>query len=408
MTEMTVERALAGGDLSGLTDDQRAQLVQDLCRHLGFNPLTTPFGFFRDDTTGVLKTVIRKSGIEQLRQLRGLCITDMHVMLLADVVVYILHGNGTLPDTHGVVRKEVASGTMSLEGLHGAEKAKAFLLAETKAKSRLTLALAGIGIGEEPDVIATLARQAAEPVRAAEPQVNQAPAIVIQDSRSFATTPYPPPGPSTAEVMAAGVTIQAIIDRGHHFPEPEPEKMAAEMDKPTPSPQNEAVAKALPKPVVDEGGFGNMFGDDPVPTPEEPRDDRPNFGNVPYQPLPGFTPIAPLVVGTPVQMPDGEILPVLASGPSPFEEFLPPPVVDSDPKPTPVEFKAFTARCTKLVRDVLPKAGKEAPGLLLPFLKKTFGTNEIQTATVKLWESTLTRIETASTPADRLAILKGR
>jgi hypothetical protein len=78
-----------------------------------------------------------------------------------------------------------------------------------------------------------------------------------------------------------------------------------------------------------------------------------------------------------------------------------------EPKLTPIEFKAFTARCTKLVRDVLPKVSKEASGLLLPFLKRRFGTNDIQAASASLWESTLTAIETLPN-ADKLALLKGK
>jgi hypothetical protein len=388
MNDMTAEKALAGGDLSGLTEDQRAALVIELCKHLGIKAITSPFGFFRDDVTNVLKVVIRKAGIEQLRETRGISVTDMHVQLLGDVIVYIVHGEAP-QRVAGQPRKEVASGTMSLEGLIGPEKAKAFLLAETKAKHRLTLALAGIGIGEEPDAIASLAKQyAAEPTKAPEPQVNNAPAIESKDTRPYHGA-FPDLTPEQAE---AGKTLDVILARGHSFPEPEPEKMAAEMDKSTPIPPNEAVAKPLPKPapVEESGGFESMFGGDTPVLPiadisesirsltPEPRDHR----------------LAPLKIEEVDNVPCDVAEPATATS-------------TGEPKLTPIEFKAFTARCTKLVRDVLPKVNKEAPSLLLPFLRRRFGTNDIQAASATLWESTLSHIESAPN-ADKLAILKGK
>ena len=384
MSKISLERALAGCDLSKLDECQRTELVVALCKHTGLDINTSPFGFFRDEVTGSVKAVIRKPGIEQLRRNHDVSVTNMAILLLGDVIVFTAHGETK-------VRKEVSSGTMSLDGLVGAEKAKAFLLAETKAKHRLTLALVGLGIQEEPDVVATLAtKYAAEPRPAPEPQVNHAEAIEISDVRHHG--PFPPPTPEQTE---AGKALQAILDRGHSFPEPQPEKMAAEMDKSTPTPQNEAVVKPLPKsePFVQEGGFDAMFC-------EEPRDDRPTISEVPPVPVQTKERVPEQVAhnGDLRHSPPAQII----------EEFPIPPVVDGDPKPTPVEFKAFTARCTKLVRDVLPKAGKEAAGLLLPYLKKMFGTPDIQLATVKAWESTLSRIENAGKPADMLAILKGR
>lgn len=391
MIEISLERALAGGDLSRLDEAQRTELVVALCKHTGLDINTSPFGFYRDEITGIIKVVIRKPGIEQLRHLHNVSVTNMVIQFVSDVIVFTAHGETNL-------RKEVSSGTMSLDGLVGPERAKAFLLAETKAKHRLTLALVGLGIQEEPDVVAALAtKYAAEPKPAPEPQVNHAPAIEHKDERYHISFP-PPPGPSTEEVLAAGKTMQSIIDRGHSFPEPQPEKMAAEMDKSDPTPQAEAVAKPLPKPEpVQECGFESMFGGEPMVMPvEEPRDDRPMSANADI-------PENSRTLTSDVKEIHGQdfVQP-------PVEEFTPAPVPDGDPKPTPVEFKAFTARCTKLVRDVLPKAGKEASGLLLPFLKKTFGTPDIQNATVKMWEATLSKIETAGSPQAAAAILKAR
>jgi hypothetical protein len=63
-------------------------------------------------------------------------------------------------------------------------------------------------------------------------------------------------------------------------------------------------------------------------------------------------------------------------------------------------------RCTKLVRDVLPKAGKEAPGSLLPFLQKVLGVQDLQQANVLAFEEVLGRLESAGTAAAAYSIIK--
>jgi hypothetical protein len=82
-----------------------------------------------------------------------------------------------------------------------------------------------------------------------------------------------------------------------------------------------------------------------------------------------------------------------------------PSVDDQNGKASTVQFRAFTARCTNLVRHVLPGAGKDAPALLLPYLKRTFGVEELQDATTEQWERTLAELENAGGPEAVLAIL---
>src|SRR6266481_133690 len=75
-------------------------------------------------------------------------------------------------------------------------------------------------------------------------------------------------------------------------------------------------------------------------------------------------------------------------------------------KPTRLQFQAFTARCTKLCRDVLPKAGKEASAALLPFLRRAFGVQDLSRASVLQWEEVLARLEGAPNADAAYQIMK--
>lgn len=373
MSDMTVERALTGGDLSSLTEGQRTELAIQICTALGLNIATSPLAFFRDDATGVVKVGLRKSGTNQLRQQRGISVTGMNIVLLDGIVVFTASGH----DSAG--RQEVSSGTMFVgsntervaggEERCGEERARRFLLAETKAKSRLTLDLAGLGLSEEPDVRPSVAT---EPTVVTQPAVNQERATETVDQRHHGLSPA-----LTQEQKDAGAALQTLLDKGGSVPETQPEKIDAELAKQI-TPITEAPVQKAPAQFIEAGGFNF---DEPAPVDEEQQKVAEILG-------------VPLEQVHKLEVVPTETIIVQADA--------------RDPKPTNVEFKGFTARCTKLVRDVLPKAGKDVPSLLLPFLKKTFGVPEIQNATVKQWEETLTKLETAGSPQATAAILKGR
>ncbi len=77
-------------------------------------------------------------------------------------------------------------------------------------------------------------------------------------------------------------------------------------------------------------------------------------------------------------------------------------------QPTRVQFQGYTTRCNKLVREVLSKTGPGSGGLLLPYFRKIFGVKDIspETTSVPLWESTLAKLENASSPEALVEILK--
>jgi hypothetical protein len=77
-------------------------------------------------------------------------------------------------------------------------------------------------------------------------------------------------------------------------------------------------------------------------------------------------------------------------------------------RPTRVQFQGYTARCAKLSREALSKAGQGTPGLLMSYMRKIFGVDFIspETTSISLWESTLANLENASSPEALVEILK--
>ena len=68
-----MELALLGGDLSKLSEKDRAAYYSKVCESVGLNPLTCPFEYIKLD--GKLKLYAKKDCADQLRNLRGVSIS---------------------------------------------------------------------------------------------------------------------------------------------------------------------------------------------------------------------------------------------------------------------------------------------------------------------------------------------
>src|SRR5687767_5415272 len=89
--EKAIEQALIGGDLSGLSIEQRGALYQQVCASLGLNPLTQPFGYLV--LNGKLRLYALKGATDQLRALRGISIEIVSMTVEADL--FIVHVRAT-------------------------------------------------------------------------------------------------------------------------------------------------------------------------------------------------------------------------------------------------------------------------------------------------------------------------
>jgi len=139
-----LKKVVVEGDLSRLTPQERVSYYARVCDSLGLNPYTQPFGYIV--LNGRLTLYAKREAAEQLRALRGISITKEEHEQRGDLYVVRVYGR----DKTG--REDVATGAVSIAGLKGDALANSVMKAETKAKRRLTLSLAGLGWLDESEV----------------------------------------------------------------------------------------------------------------------------------------------------------------------------------------------------------------------------------------------------------------
>src|SRR5882724_3001401 len=139
-----VEKVVIGGDLSELGAAQRAEYYAAVCRSLGLNPLTKPFEYLT--LNGKLRLYALRDCADQLRRLHGISIYIANRERLSDVYVVTARAK----DRQG--REDESTGAVPLGNLKGDALANALMKAETKAKRRVTLSIAGLGWLDETEL----------------------------------------------------------------------------------------------------------------------------------------------------------------------------------------------------------------------------------------------------------------
>lgn len=143
MDAATVETVLIGGDLSKLTPDQRLSYYQSVTKSIGLNPLTKPFEYIV--LNGKMVLYARRDCTDQLRSLRNISIVITSRETISDV--YVVTARASNPEG----RTDESTGAVSIKGLAGEFLANAMMKAETKAKRRVTLSIAGLGMLDETE-----------------------------------------------------------------------------------------------------------------------------------------------------------------------------------------------------------------------------------------------------------------
>lgn len=138
-----LETVMMGGDLSPLSSEQRMTYYVQVCESMKLNPLTKPFDYLK--LNGKLILYANKNCAEQIRQTRGISLTLPEKKIDSDV--YIVTARA---EAGG--RTDEATGAVSLEHLKGEQRANAIMKAETKAKRRVTLSFAGLGMLDESEI----------------------------------------------------------------------------------------------------------------------------------------------------------------------------------------------------------------------------------------------------------------
>lgn len=139
-----VEKVILHGDLGSLSPAERINYYNQLCDHLGLNPVTQPFKILRLQGKEVLYAT--KDASEQLRKINGVSIDRKESETVGDVYVVTVFGH----DKSG--RTDMATGAVTIGSAKGDQLANALMKAETKAKRRLTLSICGLGVLDETEL----------------------------------------------------------------------------------------------------------------------------------------------------------------------------------------------------------------------------------------------------------------
>jgi hypothetical protein len=140
----TIEQVAVHGDLAKLQPAQRLEYYAHLCESLGLNPLTRPFQYIT--LQNKLTLYATRDCSEQLRSKHRVSIEI--VDRETEAGLYIVTARATLPNG----RTDEAQGIVAVDGLKGQALGDARMKAETKAKRRVTLSIAGLGFLDESEI----------------------------------------------------------------------------------------------------------------------------------------------------------------------------------------------------------------------------------------------------------------
>lgn len=141
--EAAIRRLIIHGDLSKLTTEQQEKYYEMLCDACGLDWRFRPFDYLK--LNGKLVLYANKNCGEQLRQNRKISISLPEKKI--EEGVYIVTARAESGGRH-----DEATGAVSIDMLKGEQRANAIMKAETKAKRRVTLSFAGLGMLDETEV----------------------------------------------------------------------------------------------------------------------------------------------------------------------------------------------------------------------------------------------------------------
>lgn len=142
-----VESVVIQGDLARLQPEERVSYYRSVCESLGLNPLTKPFEYLVLNNR--LTLYARKDATDQLRAGRGISVEISAREFLQDAGLYVVTAKAVGKDG----RTDESVGAVNVKGLQGENLANALMKAETKAKRRVTLSVAGLGWLDETEVV---------------------------------------------------------------------------------------------------------------------------------------------------------------------------------------------------------------------------------------------------------------
>jgi hypothetical protein len=153
-SDEVMEMVIGSGDIGKLTSRQRVEYILNLCNSLGLNPMSRPFEFIAFQ--GKIVPYVRKDATDQLRKIHNVNIQIVDKQM--EDGIYIVTTRATMPNG----RTDESTGAVSMGNLQGEARANKIMVAETKAKRRVTLSICGLGFLDESEVSSIAGNQ---PVR---------------------------------------------------------------------------------------------------------------------------------------------------------------------------------------------------------------------------------------------------
>lgn len=136
-------------NLDKLTEQEREQYYQDVCKAVGLPPELRLLEFIYVDGGDAQRKLVLyalKGATEHLRKINGISITSLVKDVGDGYIAWIATG------TDRTGRTEMSTGAASTRGVNGEGLAKAVALAQTRAVRRMTLQFVGAGILDESEI----------------------------------------------------------------------------------------------------------------------------------------------------------------------------------------------------------------------------------------------------------------
>jgi hypothetical protein len=133
-----LENIFIKGDIGSMNEIQRIEYTKEVCRSLGLNVLTNPFGYIEFDNKGV-QLYAKKNCTDQLRAIHDISTDITSIETINDIIR--VRVKASLPTG----RRDEDMGCVSIKGLVGDRLCNAEMKAITKAKRRSTLSICGLG-----------------------------------------------------------------------------------------------------------------------------------------------------------------------------------------------------------------------------------------------------------------------
>lgn len=143
-----LRKLILEGDLRYLDATEKVQYYNKLCQSVGLNPLTQPFSYITMKGKEVLYA--NRNATDQIREIRGISVTNVQRDISESEVVVTVY----VQDKAG--RTDSSIGVLPLTNLKGDDRANQIMKAETKAKRRATLSIAGLSFLDESELESTV------------------------------------------------------------------------------------------------------------------------------------------------------------------------------------------------------------------------------------------------------------